>query len=190
MSTGMSVKQRLVTAEELRDMPEVPGKRFELIDGAVVEMPGAGAEHLWIAFVLAQLLNNFARQHHLGFAVPDGLSYVLRRNPDKVRIPDVSFVAGVDVVRDGLPKSHWEGPPTLAVEVVLPNDRAVKIDERVQDYLAAGTRQVWVLRPNRRAASVYFPEADTRELVPDAILDGCDVLPGFSVRVGDLFEIR
>jgi Uma2 family endonuclease len=107
-----------------------------------------------------------------------------------MRIPDVSFVAGVDVAKDGLPKSYWEGPPTLAVEIVSPNDRAVEIDERVQDYLAAGTRQVWVLWPNRRAASIYVPDADTRELGPDATLDGGDVLPGFTVRVGDLFEIR
>ena len=85
----MSVKQHLVTAEELWEMPEVPGKRFELVDGELVEMPGAGAEHVWIAFALAQLLNDFARQHHLGFAVPDGLAYVLRRNPDHVRIPEI-----------------------------------------------------------------------------------------------------
>ncbi len=56
-------------------------------------------------------------------------------------------------------------------------------------YLAAGTRQVWVLWPSKRAVSVYRPNADTRELGPDATLDGGDVLPGFSVRVGDLFEI-
>ena len=186
----MSVKQHLVTVEELWEMPEVPGKRFELVDGTVVEMPGAGAEHIWIAFVLAQLLNDFARQHHLGFAVPDGLSYVLQRNPDKVRIPDVSFVAGVDVAKKGLPKSYWEDPPTLAVEVVSPHDRAMEIDERVRDYLEAGTKQVWVLWPNRRAVSIYRPHADTRELGPEALLDGGDILPGFSVTVGDLFEIR
>lgn len=186
----MSVKQHLVTAEELWEMPEVPGKRYELVDGELVEMPGAGAEHVWIAFALAQLLNDFARQHHLGFAVPDGLAYVLRRNPDHVRIPDVSFVAGVDVTKEGLPKTYWEGSPTLAVEIVSPNDRAMEIDERVRDYLDSGSHQVWVLWPNRRAVSVHRPGADIRELGPEAILKGGNILPGFSVRVSELFEIR
>lgn len=186
----MSVKPRWVTAEELLELPAIPGKNVELVDGEVVEALPAGLRQGLIATMLAGRLREFAQQHRLGFAAGDNVGYVLRRNPDNVRSPDVSFIA-----RERMPGGddldrYVEGPPTLAVEIVSPNDRAVEIDERVQDYLAAGTRQVWVLRPNRRAVSVYFPDADTRELGPDAILDGGDVLPGFSVRVGDLFEIR
>ncbi len=171
-------------------MPDIPGKNIELVDGEVVEVSPAGAEHTRIMFLLAQRLEHFASEHGLGVAMPEGLGFVLRRDPDLVREPDVSFIERALIPGEGMPKGYWEGPPTLAVEVVSPNDRAVEIDERVQDYLTSGTRQVWVLRPNRRAASIYFPDADTRELGPDATLDGGDVLPGFSVRVGDLFEIR
>jgi Uma2 family endonuclease len=184
----MSVKQR-VTAEELWDMPEVPGKRCELVDGELVEVPGAGALHAMIVFALARLLEDFARQHELGLVLPDGLAYVLRRGPDQVRIPDVSFIAWEHVPDEGIPEGFWEGPPTLAVEVVSPNDRADDTHDRVQDYLEAGTRQVWVLWPRRRSISVYSPGADTCELGPDAVLNGGDMLPGFTVRVGDLFEV-
>ena len=184
----MSVKQHLVTAEELWEMPEVPGKRYELVDGELVEMPGAGAEHVWIAFALAQLLNDFARQHHLGFAVPDGLAYVLRRNPDHVRIPDVSFVAGIDVTKEGLENLGRFSDARRGNR--SPNDRAMEIDERVRDYLDSGSHQVWVLWPNRRAVSVHRPGADIRELGPEAILKDGNILPDFSVRVSDLFEIR
>lgn len=185
----MSVKPRLVTAEELLEMPDIPGKNVELVDGEVVEVSPASLRHGLIATMLAGRLSEFAQQHQLGVAAGDNVGYILSRNPDSMRAPDVSFIA-----REQLPTGddldrYVDGPPTLAVEIVSPNDRAVEIDERVQDYLAAGTRQVWVLRPNRRAASVYFPEADTRELGPDAILDGGDILPGFSVRVSDLFEL-
>ena len=186
----MSVKQHLVTAEELWEMPDVPGKGFELVNGEIVEVSPAGGVHTKIMFRLAQRLDAFVSQHDLGEVMPEGLGFVLRRDPDLVREPDVSFIAAASVPAEGLPTGYWEGAPTLAVEVVSPHDRVVEIDERVQDYLEAGTKQVWVLRPNRRAVSIYRPHADTRELGPDAMLDGADILPGFTVRVGDLFEVR
>lgn len=185
----MSVKH-LVTAEELWDMPEVPGKRLELVDGEVVEMPGAGALHGIILFALAQLLNDFVRRHNLGLVMPDGVGYLLSRQPDQLRIPDTSFVAWDRVPDEGAPEGFWDGAPTLAVEVVSPHDRADDVYRRVRDYLEAGSNQVWVLWPKTRRVSVYRPNADTRELGPDATLDGGDILPGFSVRVGDLFEVR
>lgn len=185
----MVVKQ-LVTAEELWEMPDVPGKGHELVDGEVVEVPGAGALHAMIAFALARLLEDFVRQHDLGLVMPDGLAYVLRRHPDQVRTPDLSFVSWDLVPEVGIPEGFWEGAPTLAVEVVSPDDLAEELRERVMDYLEAGSRQVWVLWPRQQSVSVYAPGADARELGPDALLDGRDMLPGFEVRVAGLFDVR
>lgn len=185
----MSVKLQ-VTAEQLWEMPEVPGKRLELVDGEVSEVPGAGELHIAIVVMLFKPLDRFVEQHDLGIVRPNGLAYVLRRDPDQVRIPDVSFVAWDSVPEGDVSERFWEGAPTLAVEVVSPHDRADDIHERVQDYLEAGAREVWVLWPRRRSVSVYNPDADTRELGPNDLLAGGDVLPGFGVRVGDLFEVR
>lgn len=185
----MGVKQ-LVTAEELWDIPEIPGKRLELVDGEVVEVPGAGALPSVIIFTLARLLEDFVRQHDLGLVRPGGLAYVLHRNPNQVRIPDLSFVAWETVPEGDISEGFWEGAPTLAVEVVSPNDRADDIHARVQDYLEAGSSQVWVLWPRRSSVSVYRPGADTRELGPDMLLDGGDILPGFNTRVSNLFDVR
>lgn len=88
----MSVKQ-LVTAEELWDMPEIPGKRLELVNGEVAELPGSGALQSLIATTLLRLLHQFVEGQDLGLVFPDGLGYVLRRNPDHLRIPDMSFIA-------------------------------------------------------------------------------------------------
>jgi len=104
-------------------------------------------------------------------------------------MPDASFVAW-DRIPDPRPSARfWEGAPTIAVEVVSPTDRANDIQERVQDYLAAGTQQVWVLWPRNRSMTVYDAVSGVRELGPDSTLDGGSLLPGFSVSVGDLFEL-
>lgn len=54
---------------------------------------------------------------------------------------------------------------------------------KVRDYLAAGTRLVWVIDPHRRTVTVYRPGADPRVLRPDDLLDGGDILPSFTVPV-------
>jgi Uma2 family endonuclease len=79
--------------------------------------------------------------------------------------------------------------PNLAVEVVCPTDRVEDVHRKVDQYLESGIRLVWILWPQTHTVRIYVADETTRELGPDDTLDGGDVLPGFSVRVGELFEI-
>lgn len=186
----MSVKH-MVTAEELWEMPEPPDKRLELVDGEVVEVSPATMRHGVIVATITRLMDEYVRLHHSGIVAAGDVGYVLRRDPDMVRAPDVSFVVWENVPESSLPeRGFWEGPPTLAVEVVSPDDRATEIHAKIHDYLMAGTPQVWVLWPPQRSVTVHEPDGSARELGPDVHLDGGDILPGFDVRVADLFEIR
>jgi Uma2 family endonuclease len=182
--------KRGVTAEELWDMPDVPGKRLELINGEVVELPGSGALQSLIATTLLRLLHQFVEEQDLGLVFPDGLGYVLQRNPDHLRIPNISFIAWDRVPEGEVTEWFWEGAPTLAVEIVSPDDRAVDLRERIHDYLNAGSAYVWVLWPRQHSVSVYLANGKSRELGPDAMLEAQDILPGFSVRVSDLFDVQ
>lgn len=184
----MSVKH-LITADELWTMPEVPGKRFELINGEMVEVPGTGAIHSWIMGNIYRVLFAFAMQNRLGRVFADGASYVLRRDPDHVRIPDVSFVSREHLPAAGMPVGYWQLAPDLAVEVVSPEDRATEVREKARDYLDAGTRQVWVFWPDERTVTVHMPGRAPVDLGPEDLLAGGDLLPGFSVRVGDFFDV-
>jgi Uma2 family endonuclease len=70
--------------------------------------------------------------------------------------------------------------------VVSPADSRREVAEEVHDYLAAGTRQVWVIDPRQRTFTVHRPGADSRILGPDDLLEGGDLLPGFSLPVSRL----
>jgi len=149
-----------------------------------------------IIFTLARLLEDFVRQHDLGLVRPDGLAYVLRRDPDQLRIPDVSFVEW-DRIPDGdVSEGFWEGPPTLAVEVVSPFAPAEVPQTRLpaKDHCTILNGSFWmmlkVLWPRRSSVSVYLPGADTRELGPDSLLDGGDILPGFNTQISHLFDVQ
>lgn len=185
----MSVKQ-LLTANELWEKPEVPGKRFELVRGQLVEVPGAGMLHNLIAALVYEIIRDFVRAHGIGFVFTDGLGYILDRNPDLVRIPDVSFVSHGRMPTEGIIDGYSPVPPDLAVEVVSPNDRANDVHDKVREYLQAGTAMVLILWPARCSATLYEPEDLARELGPGDDFDGGDVLPGFRVRVTELFEVQ
>jgi Uma2 family endonuclease len=171
-------------------MPEIPGKRFELVNGELVEMPGASFYHGLIAALLYRLMFAFATERHLGVAVPDGVAYVLQRDPDVVRVPDASFVSTDRIPEGDGPIGFFPGAPDIAVEVVSPNDLAREIDRKVQHYLRAGTRIVWVVWTDELAVTVHTPDRIARRLESGESLDGGDVLPGFSVPVAELFNVN
>jgi Uma2 family endonuclease len=78
--------------------------------------------------------------------------------------------------------------PDLAVEILSPSNKAIEILDKVEDYLESGTRLVWVVEPRRRSVTVYRSRNEIRLLRENEELDGADVLPGFSIRVSDIFS--
>ncbi len=178
----------LLTAEEFFELPDPPDRRVELVRGLIREKPLLVVIAGLVKANVLTSLSEFLKLHELGLVLP-GLGCVLGRDPDTVRVVETCFLAR-DCMPEGEPSEwFWEGPPTLDVEIVSPDDLANDFYERVQDYLAAGTQQVWVLWPRNRSMTVYDAVSGVRELGPDSTLDGGSLLPGFSVRVGELFEV-
>ena len=182
----MSVTQ-LLTAEDLYAMPDVPGKRFELVRGELVEVPPATYPQALLVVAVVLRLHQFVAERRLGEVFGDGLGYIIARDPDVVRVPDVSFIAGERLPAEGI-QGFVPFAPDLAVEIVSPGDRAEDVYGKVREYLTAGTRLVWVFWPKYWAVSVYEPGGVTRELGPDDELDGGELLPGFRVPVAELLE--
>lgn len=183
----MSVKQQVVTAEELWEMPEVPGRRIELVDGQVVDKPLLGVCAGLAKGNLLRTLGDFVEHHDLGLVLP-GLWCLLGRDPDQVCPVDLAFITWDRVSEGELPDWFWEGPPTLAVEIVSHLAMAVDVHRCIQDFLDAGSLLVWVVWSDTRSVTVHRLDGTSSEIVAEANLNGGDVLPDFSVRVGDLFE--
>lgn len=82
----------------------------------------------------------------------------------------------------------FEGAPDLAVEVVSPGNTRREIAGKVRDYLAAGSRAVWVVNPERRTVTVHRPDREPERLAGSDVLDGGPVLPGFRLPLSEIFE--
>ena len=107
-----------------------------------------------------------------------------------VRIPDVSFISWERVPGGEIPKQPVPLlVPDLAVEVLSRGNTPKEMDEKLQEYFEKGVRLVWFVRPRSRVVNVYTAPDHFTRLTASMRLDGGDVLPGFSVQVGELFQI-
>jgi len=184
----MLTREKLLTAEDLARMPDSQsGEQYELAGGELIVMPPPGAFHGRFASRLDSRLRPFVEARALGEVFVE-TGYLLRRDPDTVRAPDVSFVAAARIPTGGLPEEgFFPGAPDLAVEIVSPGDLDAEIQGKVDDYLEFGTRLVWVVRPKQRTVTASHPDGTARRLGMGDSLLGEDLLPGFIFPLSDLF---
>ncbi|MBC8170832.1 MAG: Uma2 family endonuclease, partial [Anaerolineae bacterium] len=173
--------------EKLQNLPENRDKWFELINGVIYEALMPSSMHSYIGLLIAAALLEFVIRHELGFVFGDGCNYKLP-NADEV-IPDVSFIAR----GRGVPsfKAKLELAPDLAVEVVSPGNRERAMLDKVESYLASGTKLVWLVYPTIKVVDVYRLNNDgsinIRKITVEGTLDGEDVLSGFTFPASNIF---
>jgi len=167
-------------------MPEDPF--YELYSGVLMVREPGGYVHSDVEVTLTSLLKPYARQHKLGKIFSGSLGYVISRNPDTVLAPDASFIRQERLLYGSAAFKFFEGAPDLAVEVMSPSNRFTSMQRKAGLYLAAGTSIVWIIRPKDQT-TVVMRKDGTMTLIPaDGMLDGEDVIPGFSCSLASLFE--
>lgn len=181
----MATQTRTTTADELLAMPE-DGIRRELVEGELREMTPAGRRHARVARNILRSLDAHVVQHGLGEVYPE-YGYVLGREPDTVRAPDVSFLRSGRLEAGGEEEGYFPGVPDLAVEVVSPSDRYSAVSLKVDEYLEAGTPMVVLVDPPRRTVTVHRSRTEVAVLSEGDVLDGGDVVPGWTLPVRDIF---
>lgn len=181
-----SMLPAVCSAEQLLCLHD-PGFRHELVRGELRRMSPAGFPHGVVSARIAKRLANVADERRLGLVCGAETGFLLAHSPDTVLAPDVAFVTAARVRLADPVRGYYPGPPDLAVEVVSPSDSANAVREKTQAWLDHGTRMVWIADPV--AATVTIHRAGTAPIVLSAAdeLRGDEVVPGFAIRVGELF---
>ena len=175
----------LMTAEELFRLGD--DVRGELIRGVFCETMSAGEEHGGIVMNLGIELGVFIKPRQLGRLVGSDAGYLLERDPDTVREPDIAFTSAERRPLDVWSKSYTEVVPDLVVEVRSPTDTRRATHEKAEMWLSFGVRLVWAVHPDTRTIDVYAAGAAVVTLGEGDTLDGGDVLPGFTCAVAAVF---
>jgi Uma2 family endonuclease len=99
-------------------------------------------------------------------------------------------VARDRIPSDGIPKAYWAGAPDLAVEVLSPGETRSEIDEKIEDYLTSGVKQIWYVDPSNRRLLIHRPDAPPQTLTEADTLEGGDLLSGFQYPLARLFSFE
>ena len=182
----MTTKTRLMTAEELLDLPE-DHMRHELIEGELYTMPPAGHEHGSLGAELFLSLASHVKINRLGKVYLAETGFIVSREPDTVLAPDAAFVSNERLNLISRREGYFPGVPDLAVEVISPNDRYSEVEGKVKLWLQHGTRMVIVLDPRTETLKVYRSPSDVQILTRENTLKGGDVVPGWTLSLAELF---
>ncbi len=187
------------TIGDLLAMPEGSGDRYELINGRIVRKPVAGGSHDYFAYRLVLALGAYVDTHHLGAITLSQAGYqiTLPGATSTVYIPDLAFVRTERVPAEDSQEwsRFWPLAPDLVVEVVSPSQSQPEMRQRAHDWLNAGSRLVWLLWPASKRIDAYYaeevgppPKIALQQYHVGDMLDGRDVVPGFSHPVAEIFK--
>jgi Uma2 family endonuclease len=182
----MSATTQRMTADELFLMKE-DGFRYDLVRGELRKMSPPGSEHGAVIARLTVALGKYVEENDLGETFGAETGFKLASDPDTVLGPDLAFVSNEKIPPTGIPVKYWPGAPDLAVEVISPGNTRREIEEKIEEYLAAGVRAVWIVNPKHRTVIVHRANAEPLTLSENDTLDGQDIVPGFQYDIARLF---
>jgi Uma2 family endonuclease len=145
----------------------------EYIEGELVERSVGEPEHAGLQGLLTAWL--LQRRRQLGLHIfPECRVQVSAR---RYRIPDIC------VTKQKARGRVLLEAPFLCIEILSPDDRASRLEDKIDDYLKFGVAHIWVIDPQRRSAWSYTREGK-REAA--AVLRTED--PLIEVTIAELFE--
>ncbi len=191
----MEVQKRLYTVDDVLELPGWDGARdrkFELINGELIEMSPANLLHQWLAFEIAGELRDYLKQHDIGYGGVEG-GFSPPDDRHNLYAPDVAFVRKEMMPSPPFPQTYAGFMPDLAVEIASPSNTVAELHEKAAIYLRNGTRLVWLLFPERNSAEVCRLDGEDKIEIEsvdiDGKLDGEDILPGFELALRQLFPV-
>ena len=147
----------------------------------------ASEAHEYTGSLVVIRVGNHVLLNRLGRVYLSNRGYVTGPDsPATSRMPDVSFVSNARLSQPELAGMLYDGAPDLAVEILSESNTSAEIAQKVDEYLNAGGRAVWVIDIDTRMITVHTSDAPPLILTDADTIDGADYLPGFTCPVADL----
>jgi len=177
----MATSTRL-TIEDFEKLPDEAVKHRELIDGELVDVSGNNLRHNRLRDLLVRLLAQLVEKQKLGEIISEQ-EFDFDGNAHG---PDVSFISEAKLPSLHPTRRVQPLVPDLAIEIESPNDTFISLTRKAQRYRSCGAREVWILSPEARTAHFY---SEKQNVILDENAEfRSGLIPGFSIRLGDLFD--
>ncbi len=167
------------------------GTRLALIYGEIVEW-GANLTTRPVALnrVMAKLCFFFGHwmddSELIGTPAAGEARCRLRTNPETIVGIDAGVWLGARFTDFTINDQYFDGPPTLAVDLVNPHESPDMIGFRLDQFLKSGVKRVWQIHPVARTIVVCRPDGTKQDLSGCDTLTGEEVLPGLVIPLVEL----
>ncbi len=182
----MVIQKQLMTTPEFlafANAPENADKLLELIDGEIGQKDGSFMPSV-VAGAICAFITQYNLSYKTGRVTSASATYVIGEKD--AYTPGAAYISKQRMPER--PPRECPIPPDFAVEVKSPTDSKRALRRKAEKYLSAGTRLVWLVFPDDQQVEVYsIHDEDLLPVGIDGILDGRDVLPGFTLAVKDIF---
>ncbi len=184
----MATTTELRTADDLLEMGS--DARFKLWEGVLKEVSPSSVKTGLIRTRLLTAINVHVETHGLGYVTDSETGFILSSNPHTVVAPDIGFFRPERYPADYPERGFFPMSPDLAIGVISPTDERADIKKKQQLYTRAGVPLVWWVDPEARTVTVYRLGARPDVLDESMMLDGENVVPGFSMPVERIFAVK
>jgi Uma2 family endonuclease len=164
---AMPTMRRVWTVDDLLDLPDDDGNRYEVLDGELLVTPAPSWAHQRIVLALAQILAEYLGRQRVGDVLfaPADVTFSTRRGlqPDLFvtpLMPDAKRPARFSDV----------GRLLLAIEVLSPSTARVDRVEKRRTYREEGVPEYWLVDPDARTIERSTPYDDRIDIY-DATID-------------------
>ncbi len=179
---------RLWTEEDLWALAG-HSKRYELVLGDLFMKSAATPVQGRLASRLTVSLAGCVEKQVLGEVYTGQPGFKLQSGAvQTVRAPYIAFVSQERIPSPEEESGFWALAPDLAVEIISPSETAQMVQDKVQDYLMAGVRLIWLVYPKSKTVVEYKSATEIRHLGINESLEGGDVIPGFRYSLKRLFR--
>jgi Uma2 family endonuclease len=138
----------------------------DYIDGELQERPAGGRSHSLLQLILGMIFNANRR----AWGIVAGTEMRVQVAATRYRIPDVCVLR-----RSDPPDDIVKVPPLICIEVLSPDDRMQRVQERFDDYARMGVEHLWLLDPIRRQAWVMLPDGSQTHVAAELTVPGTPI---------------
>ena len=178
---------KIQTVEEFEEwlihQPDLVDKRFEFLDGELIEKGAMKQQEIIIIDFLVRMFMKTIAFQNGDILLPEIDSYI---HTKRKRIPDLAYFTKGQIVEGAKGvklATYW------AIELLSDSESLEDIEEKVEDYFSAGAQLVWYISPKRQQIYVFTAPHEVKILKGTDVCSAAPVLSDFSFTVSDLFAV-
>ena len=171
-----------LTIDDFERLPDDLAHNHELVDGELIDVSGNTLIHNRLRDLLVRGLGAHVENHQLGEIISEQ-EFDFAGNAHG---PDVSFVSAAKQHLLNRKLRVQRFVPDVAIEIVSQNDKFEALMKKARHYRKCGTKEVWIFSMALREAYVLSEKRDA--LLDENQQFRSDLIPGFSIRIGGLFD--